>query len=131
MTVSWIFWVIPIFIFEVEKIWFCEKCAGKNFVFFIQINKISIEKNKLIKHELVHSEQFFRTLGLHAILYYTSLEYRLRAEVEAYRKDGRYTYNQVYSMLSTTMIKERKRITIKEIMDITLSEWTKDEYSML
>lgn len=40
----------------------------------------------LLEHEKVHVRQWVRTLGVHSILYLMSKKYRLRAEVEAYRK---------------------------------------------
>ena len=39
----------------------------------------------LIQHEQVHVDQFFRTFGLHPLLYLFSKAYRFRSEVEAYR----------------------------------------------
>jgi len=39
----------------------------------------------LIPHEQVHVDQFFRTFGLHPLLYRFSKAYRFRSEVEAYR----------------------------------------------
>ena len=37
-------------------------------------------------HELTHVKQWFRTLGVHSILYLFSRLYRLKAEAEAYRE---------------------------------------------
>lgn len=42
------------------------------------------ESEGLLQHELVHTRQFWRTFGLHGILYLVSKKYRLNAEVEAY-----------------------------------------------
>ena len=44
------------------------------------------EDKGLHKHEQVHVKQWFRTLGVHSILYLFSNSYRLKAEVEAYRE---------------------------------------------
>jgi len=41
-------------------------------------------------HEQVHVRQWWRTLGLHSLLYLVSKRYRLNAEVEAYREQLRY-----------------------------------------
>lgn len=40
----------------------------------------------LLEHERVHVRQFWRTFGLHGLRYRFSRAYRLRAEVEAYRR---------------------------------------------
>jgi hypothetical protein len=40
----------------------------------------------LLEHEKVHRRQWLRTLGLHSLLYLFSEDYRLRAEVEAFRE---------------------------------------------
>jgi hypothetical protein len=40
----------------------------------------------LLEHERVHVRQFWRTLGVHGFLYRFSRAYRLRSEVEAYRR---------------------------------------------
>jgi len=39
----------------------------------------------LVQHEQVHVDQFFRTFGLHALLYRFNKAYRLKAEIEAYK----------------------------------------------
>lgn len=44
----------------------------------------------LIEHERQHVRQWLRTVGLHSILYLASKEYRLKAEVEAYREQLRH-----------------------------------------
>lgn len=45
----------------------------------------------LIAHEKVHRWQWLRTFGLHSFLYLLSDEYKLRAEVEAYREQLKYS----------------------------------------
>lgn len=54
----------------------------------------------LKQHEICHVHQWWRTLSLHSLLYLVSKRYRLRAEVEAYRKqleypNPRYTQDQL------------------------------------
>lgn len=44
----------------------------------------------LLAHEKVHVRQWWRTLGLHSFLYLFSKEYKLRAEVEAYKAQAEY-----------------------------------------
>jgi hypothetical protein len=45
----------------------------------------------LLEHERVHVRQFWRTFGLHGLLYRFSRAYRLRSEVEAYRRQLEFT----------------------------------------
>lgn len=40
----------------------------------------------VLEHELVHAKQFWRSLGLYALLYKLSKRHRLRYEVEAYHR---------------------------------------------
>jgi hypothetical protein len=40
----------------------------------------------LLAHELVHVEQFYRYWGLNGLLYFFSKKWRLRFELEAYKK---------------------------------------------
>ena len=44
----------------------------------------------LKQHEICHVHQWWRTLGLHSLLYLVSKRYRLRAEVEAARRDVKF-----------------------------------------
>ena len=46
----------------------------------------------LLEHEKVHRRQWLRTLGLHSFLYLFVPEYKLAAEVEAYKEQACY-YN--------------------------------------
>jgi len=67
----------------------CHKGLGsydsRAFCCWIFIHPDHCEERSLIEHELVHVRQFYRTLGIHIILYEISSNYRLRSEVEAYR----------------------------------------------
>lgn len=44
----------------------------------------------LLQHEKVHVRQWYRTLGLHGILYTISKKYRLSSEIEAYAVSLKY-----------------------------------------
>ena len=46
----------------------------------------------LLEHEKVHRRQWLRTLGLHSLLYLFVPEYKLAAEVEAFKEQSHY-YN--------------------------------------
>ena len=64
-------------------------CAN---AFIIRIRPSCKGDEGLLAHERVHVSQWWRTLGLHSLLYLVSKRYRLRAEVEAYRKQLEYPH---------------------------------------
>lgn len=43
------------------------------------------DNEALVQHELTHCRQFYRTLGLHALLYWLSKKWRYKSELEAWR----------------------------------------------
>lgn len=45
----------------------------------------------LLRHEMEHVAQFWRTCGLHGLFYRFSRKYRLRSEVQAYREQLRFS----------------------------------------
>lgn len=44
----------------------------------------------ILQHELCHCEQWYKTLGLHSLLYPLSKTYRLNSEVAAYKVQLKY-----------------------------------------
>ena len=56
----------------------------------IRILKAKRDDEGLYQHELMHVKQWFLTLGLHSLLYLLVDEYKLWAEVAAYRKQATY-----------------------------------------
>lgn len=40
----------------------------------------------LLAHEQMHVKQWIRTLGMHSVMYALSASYRLKSEVEAYKR---------------------------------------------
>lgn len=64
-----------------------QACARGPFIFI----KPEFKGDKgLLEHEKVHRRQFFRTFGLHSLLYLFVEDYRLHAEVEAFREQARH-----------------------------------------
>lgn len=63
-------------------------CARGPFIFIRPKYKDDIG---LLEHEKVHVRQWYRTFGLHSFLYLFSEKYRLKSEVEAYRKQLEYS----------------------------------------
>jgi hypothetical protein len=54
----------------------------------IRILKSHKDDVGLYQHELEHVKQWFRTLGIHPILYFFSDTYKLWSEVRAYKKQA-------------------------------------------
>ena len=63
--------------------------AGKTNAFIIRINVAYKGDKGLLEHEKVHVGQFWRN-PLHGLFYKFSRSYRLKSEVEAYRKQVEY-----------------------------------------
>ena len=61
-------------------------CRG----FMIFIRPQYREDRGLLEHEKVHRRQWLRTLSLHSLLYLFVPEYKLHAEVEAFREQARW-----------------------------------------
>ena len=62
-------------------------CAN---AFVVRIRNSRKDDLGLEFHEATHARQWWRTLGLHSLLYLISKRYRLKAEVEAYREQLTY-----------------------------------------
>ncbi len=80
----WLFLPVPIFYAKKRM----GKFVGKAYGIFAVIWAKYRDDGKLHAHELIHIKQFYRTFGLHAILYNLSRKYRLECEREAYGKKG-------------------------------------------
>lgn len=72
--------VLILFTNKLQKDW----TIGRSFGVFVVIRPEHKDNNEIIDHEIVHCKQFYRTFGVHAILYSTVRSYRLKAELEAY-----------------------------------------------
>lgn len=60
--------------------------AGQAITCFITIRPEYKDDVGLLKHEIVHTTQFWRTFGFHALMYLLFKKYRLASEVEAYKE---------------------------------------------
>jgi hypothetical protein len=86
-----VFGFLPAFIFYTESLpapW----CGGTANGPVVRLRPKYQNDTGILAHELVHVRQWYRTLGLHGILYTASRRYRLASEVEAYREQLRH-YN--------------------------------------
>lgn len=63
--------------------------AAYTFLFVILMRPTHRHDYALIAHERTHVKQFWRSLGLHGLLYPLSKKYRLKAELEAHRLEYR------------------------------------------
>lgn len=67
--------------------------AGMSYGVFIKIQKSYKDDIGLLEHELTHSRQFYRTLGISAILYQFKT-WRYEYELKAYRVQLKYAHNK-------------------------------------
>lgn len=82
-----------------------ESTGGYAKAWFIRIRPKYREDVGIHEHEKVHVWQWWRTLGLHSLLYLCFKSYRLAAEVEAYREQLKHApatndperYRQMYA----------------------------------
>jgi len=80
-------YVIPVPVFKVKSMKAGDAAARGP---FIQVKERYWDREPLIRHELVHVKQFWRSLMLHGILYNVWPWYRLHAEAEAYAEQLRH-----------------------------------------
>jgi len=96
MIVRFVYGIFPAVIF------FTDKLVRSGFKGTTRGAVIGIAPDKrsdqgLIEHELTHVRQWYRTLGLHSFLYLFFGDYRLEAEVEAYRKQLKYNPDDAWT----------------------------------
>ena len=69
----------------------------------------------LKQHEICHVHQWWRTLGLHSLLYLVSKRYRLRAEVEAYREQLKYNPENILKYAHWLSLPEPEGYDLQDI----------------
>lgn len=90
--------LIPVPVFWTDR-FLKEWQGGASFGIFCVIRPKYKDKDRgILEHELTHCEQFYSLVGLHSLLYLISSDYRLIAEVEAYRKQLEYCENKEASI---------------------------------
>jgi len=80
LRIKFVYKILPSFIFEID---FDENVS------FAILNTVFIQKGSTdgeLEHELVHIKQMYRTFGISTVLYKLSQYYRLKYEVEAFKK---------------------------------------------
>jgi len=85
MMIKFVYKILPTLVFYTDRI-IPERFGGYTTGILVFIRPKYKDDEGLLYHELTHVRQFYRTLGLHAILYLLSKRYRLKAEIEAYRE---------------------------------------------
>ena len=76
----------------------------------------------LLEHEKVHRRQWIRTLGLHSLLYLFVEDYRLTAEVEAFREQAKhYPDDRMPRFAQLLATNYRIDITVDEALDLLRS----------
>lgn len=92
---------IPVPVFYTN--WFIPNRYGAiSLGFFVLIRPEYKGNTALLEHELQHCRQFWRTLWVHAPLYFLSKRYRLYAECDAYAVQIKYggSYDWAIQMLT-------------------------------
>lgn len=83
MRIQFVYCILPTPVFFVDSLgeWKAGEVRGP----VVRIRKDCAEDAGLLAHELTHVKQWWRTAGLHSVLYLLSKSYRLKSEVEAYK----------------------------------------------
>lgn len=63
-----------------------EGVGGYAKFWFIYLRPKYVDDRGILEHEKYHVQEFYKTLGFHALLYLCSKAYRLRSEVGAYKE---------------------------------------------
>ena len=87
-------------------------CAN---AFIIRIRPSCKGDEGLLAHERVHVSQWWRTLGLHSLLYLVSKKYRLKAEVEAYREQLKYNPENILKYAHWLSLPEPEGYDLQDI----------------
>lgn len=90
MTIRFVYGILPALVIYTERL--PEGFGGCANAMIVRIRPKYEGDEGLLQHELTHVKQAYRLLILfHALLYLFCDSYRLRAEVEAYRKQLEYS----------------------------------------
>ena len=79
---KFVYGVLPAWIVQSDNM--PDFAVGNTVAMVIKMRADYMASDAVVKHELVHVKQFYRTLGLHSILYGAVARYRLYSEAEAY-----------------------------------------------
>jgi len=115
MKLQFVYGVLPAYVFYTDHI--ADVNAGCANGFVVRIRPHCRADEGLLKHELTHVRQWYRTLGLHSLLYLISPKYRLSAEVEAYREQALYAADRL-----DAVNRFAGAIATKYDLDITLAQ---------
>lgn len=80
MIIRRVYGVFPAFVFKVKDL---ERCMTIGNIMLVDTEATQ----GVIEHELVHIKQNYRTLGFATVLYKFSQYFRLKFEIEAYKKE--------------------------------------------
>lgn len=79
---KFVYGILPALVIQTDNM--PAKFGGCSNAMLVRIRPKYAADTGLLNHELTHVKQFYRTLGLHSILYPLVAKYRLYAEVEAH-----------------------------------------------
>jgi len=87
MKLRFVYKILPLLIFYEDTLEDAySSWAAKTNGMFIRIRKDYEGDEAIIRHEMVHVKQFYRTFSIHAWLYLGNSTYRYKAELEAFRE---------------------------------------------
>lgn len=92
MKLRFVYGILPAFVFyPIKEVPPATASSRGPFVSIYELQ----EEEGVLQHELVHVRQWYRTFGMHPILYHIFRKYRQNSEVEAFRKQLRYTPHKI------------------------------------
>jgi hypothetical protein len=100
---------------------FLKGFAGYTYGPIILIDPAYKDDLGLLAHEQTHVKQFWRTFGLHPILYYFSESYRLKSEVEAFRVQLGYSPYNVLRFAEFISTRYNINITVADAAELLTS----------
>lgn len=70
----------------------------------------------LLEHERVHVRQWWRTCGLHSVMYAFSKKYRYQAEIEAYREQLKFSPEELLTFAVFIYNKYGLNVKLEQVM---------------
>jgi hypothetical protein len=125
MQLRWVYKCLPVFIFYNEIVFrmFSKQSDGVAIgpiIFIRPDTRQAVIERALIEHELVHSRQSYRWIGINGILYLCSKKWRLKFEVEAYREQLKYVPERLNKFANALSTNYKLNITFDEAKALLL-----------
>ena len=89
LMIRFVYKILPVLVIYTDYL--PKRFSGYCLGFIVLIRPGARGDTGLLEHELVHSRQFYRTLGVYSILVWISKRYLFKTEIEAYATQLRYS----------------------------------------